>query len=135
MRRLLSLATISLTFTACSGKDADLPEAFRRLAVPEAQLASNEARAKGRELFLENCAICHGVRGDGHGRRSTGFTTPPRNFTDPVWRRATTPRHVFFAIREGLHGTPMPAWPSFSDTEAWDLVAYVLSLGEEGRKR
>ena len=33
---------------------------------------------------------------------------PPRNFTDPEWRRQTTPRHVFFAIREGLAGTPMP---------------------------
>jgi mono/diheme cytochrome c family protein len=37
---------------------------------------------------------------------------------------------VYFAIREGLAGTSMPAWDSLSDEEAWDVTAYVLSLGE-----
>jgi mono/diheme cytochrome c family protein len=133
MRPLFLVATISLTLTACSGPDSDLPEAYRRISVPEARLLSAEARQSGRALFLANCALCHGERGDGHGKRSTGFTTPPRNFTDPAWRRTTTPRHVFFAIREGLHGTPMPAWSAFTDDETWDLVAYVLSLGETSR--
>ena len=31
MKRLLSALTLSLTFTACSGPDSDLPEAYRRL--------------------------------------------------------------------------------------------------------
>jgi mono/diheme cytochrome c family protein len=130
MRRLLSAATISLTFSACSGPDSDLPEAYRRIDVPSAVLGAAEARDKGRALFLANCALCHGERGDGHGRRASGFARPPRDFTDPAWRRVTTPRHVFFAIREGLHGTPMPAWATLSDAETWELVAYVLSLGE-----
>jgi high-affinity iron transporter len=98
--------------------------------VPEARLRSAEARESGRELFLANCALCHGERGDGHGRRSAGFAKAPANFTDPAWRRAATARRVFFAIREGLRGTPMPAWSTFSDDETWDLVAYVLSLGK-----
>jgi mono/diheme cytochrome c family protein len=130
MQRLFVAATISLTLTACSGRDADLPEAYRRIDVPKAVLGTAEAREKGRALFLANCALCHGERGDGHGRRASGFARAPRDFTDPAWRRATTSRHVFFAIREGLHGTPMPAWTTFSDAETWDLVAYVLSLGE-----
>lgn len=128
MRRLFLAVTISLTFTACSGRDADLPEAYRRIDVPEARLGSAEARESGRALFLANCALCHGERGDGHGQRSAGFERAPRDFTDPAWRHTTTPRHVFFAIREGLHGTPMPAWSTFSDAETWALVAYVLSL-------
>ena len=128
MRRLLSAATISLTFTACSG-DSDLPDAYRRIVVPEARLRAAEARESGRELFLATCALCHGERGDGHGRRSAGLAKAPADFTDPAWRRRATPRRVFFAIREGLHGTPMPAWTSLTEAETWDLVAYVLSLG------
>jgi mono/diheme cytochrome c family protein len=129
MKRLLSALTLSLTFTACSGPDSDLPEAYRRIDVPEARLRSPEARARGRKLFLAACALCHGERGDGHGMRSTGFAKAPANFTDPAWRRNVTPRRVFVAIREGVHGTPMPAWSAFSADETWDLVAYVLSLG------
>jgi mono/diheme cytochrome c family protein len=36
---------------------------------------------------------------------------------------------VYFAIREGVHGTPMPAWKSLDEDATWDLVAYVLSVG------
>jgi hypothetical protein len=37
---------------------------------------------------------------------------------------------VFFAIREGLHGTAMPSWTAFSEQDSWALTAHVLSLGE-----
>jgi len=129
MKRLLSALTLSLTFTACRGPDSDLPEAYRRLDVPEVLLRSPEARASGRKLFLANCVLCHGERSDGHGLRSAGFAKAPANFTDPGWRSGATARRVFFVIREGLHGTPMPSWKWLSEDETWELVAYVLSLG------
>ena len=129
MRRLLACLTISLTLTACRGPDSGLPEAYRRVEVPAARLASPEARARGRTLFAANCVLCHGERGDGHGQRASGFAKPPANFTDPAWRRGATPRRVFFAIREGVRGTPMPSWKWLSEDETWDLVAYVLSIG------
>ena len=129
MRRLLASLTISLTLTGCKGPDSGLPEAYRGIVVPSARLASPEARARGGALFASNCVLCHGERGDGHGLRASGFAKPPANFTDPAWRRGATPRRVFFAIREGVHGTPMPSWKWLSEAETWDLVAYVLSIG------
>ncbi len=129
MTRLLACLTISLTLTACSGPDSGLPEPYLHVEVPAARLASPEARARGRALFVSDCALCHGERGDGRGPRSNGFSKPPANFTDPAWRRGATPRRVFFAIREGVRGTPMPSWKWLSERETWDLVAYVLSLG------
>jgi high-affinity iron transporter len=129
MKRLLSALTISLTFTVCRGPDSDLPEAYRRIAVPAARLRSPEARARGRALFAANCALCHGERGDGHGQRASGFVTRPADFTDPHWRRQATPRRVFFAVRKGVRGTAMPSWEWLSEDETWDLVAHVLALG------
>ena len=81
-------------------------------------------------MFVQSCALCHGERGDGHGLRREGLTRPPRDFTDPGWRQLTSPRRVFFAIREGVKGTAMPAWRNLSEQDAWDLTAYVLSLGK-----
>jgi mono/diheme cytochrome c family protein len=129
MKRLLVALTLSLTCTGCRGVDSDLPEAYRRLEVPQVRLRSPDARMRGRALFTASCALCHGARGDGRGLRSSGFAKAPADFTDPAWRSYASPRRVFFAIREGLRGSPMPAWRSLSEDECWDLTAYVLSLG------
>ena len=111
--------------------DRDLPRAYRRVEVPANVLESAGAQARGRALFLEHCALCHGKLGDGHGERTEGLTRAPRDFTNADWRRSTSPRRVFFAIREGIAGTPMPQWKSLSEEDAWDMAAYVLLLGRE----
>jgi mono/diheme cytochrome c family protein len=63
--------------------------------------------------------------------RREGLSAPPADFTDPAWRRRTSPRRAYFVIREGVRGTPMPGWKALGEPEAWDLVAYVLSVGEK----
>jgi mono/diheme cytochrome c family protein len=129
MKGLLRPALLMwLVLPGCRDVDRNLPAQYRRIAVPEAQMTSAAARERGRVLFEANCALCHGVRGDGHGQRREGLDVPPRDFTNPDWRQHTSARHVFFAIREGLAGTPMPAWKSLSERDAWDLTAFVLSL-------
>ena len=119
-----------LAFSGCKGPEADLPDGYRRVAVPAGVLSSEDALRRGRALFLDHCALCHGVGGDGRGVRREGLSSPPRDFTDPAWRRSTTPRLVYFAIREGRPHTPMPAWKALDPSQVWDLTAYVLSVGE-----
>ncbi len=130
MRIPFATLTLSLALTACSGADAKLPAAYRRIALPEARLRSVEGRQRGRKLFQAHCALCHGARGDGRGARSEGLSRPPADFSDLVWRRGMTPRRVYFAVREGVRGTPMPGWKSLDEVDSWDLVAYVLSIAE-----
>lgn len=130
MRRLPAALAISLTFTACRGPDADLPPEYRRLEVPAERLRSAEARERGRALYQQHCALCHGARGDGQGVRRVGLSSRPRDFTDPAWRLEASPRRLYFAIREGVRATAMPSWKSLDEAETWDLVAFLLSLGE-----
>ena len=133
---------MSLVSPGCADVDRDLPREYRRLEVPDARLESMAARRRGDRLFQQHCALCHGASGDGRGVRREGLTSLPRDFTDPAWRMGTSPRRVFFAIREGLRGTAMPSWKALSEHDAWDMTAYVMSLGtpqrvsdEEGEPR
>jgi high-affinity iron transporter len=131
MRCLLAIALLmSLISPGCADMDSDLPRPYRRIEIPAAWMASSEAQRRGASLFQEHCALCHGERGDGRGIRREGLTSAPRDFTNPQWRASTSPRHVFYAIREGLHGTPMPSWKALSEQDGWALTAHVLSLGE-----
>ncbi len=130
-RLLAGVLLMWLASPGCADGDRDLPRVYRRVDVSEAQLASPDARQRGRALFVQHCALCHGERGDGQGVRKEGLTRPPRDFTSPGWRESTSPRRAFFTIREGLHGTPMPAWKSLTELDAWDLTAYVLSVGAQ----
>jgi mono/diheme cytochrome c family protein len=124
--------TLGLAALACSGPDADLPPPYRNLTVSRERLTSREAQERGRLLFREHCALRHGVAADGRGQRREGFARPPRDFTSTQWRRSTTPRQVFFAVREGKRGTAMPSWRALDDDDLWDLTAYVVSLARSG---
>jgi high-affinity iron transporter len=108
-----------------------LPPEYRGLEVPEIQLASIEARNNGRILYLENCALCHGTRADGHGVRRN-LSSRPQSFTDRAWRDRSSPRSVYFVIQEGVQGTAMPAWKNLDEDQTWDLVAYLLAIPERG---
>lgn len=129
-RRIAMVISMSLVWPGCGDGDRGLPREYRRIEVPSTWLTSSEARTRGAALFRESCALCHGERGDGRGARREGLTTQPRDFTRPDWRASTSPRRVFFAIREGLHGTAMPSWKGFSEQDSWALTAHVLALGE-----
>ncbi|MCP4205082.1 MAG: cytochrome c [bacterium] len=101
------------------------------MTVPEGVLVAQDARLRGRQLFLEHCALCHGEAADGRGRRQN-LSSRPADFTDPLWRERTSPRRAYFVIREGVRGTAMAGWKTLEEEETWDLVAHDLSVAETG---
>ena len=127
MRRLLpALATLPLALWACDG--GARPSA-QPVVVPVERLAAAAAQERGRGLFLSHCALCHGERADGVGRRRN-LSSRPQDLTDPSWRLRTTPAEIYLVIRNGRRGTAMAAWKNLDEDQTWDLVAYVLSLTE-----
>lgn len=129
-RSIFRLLPIWLLCSACN--EARLPAPYRDLEVPQDRLASLDSRRNGRRVFIENCAICHGVNADGRGVRRHSLSSRPVDFTRPDWRRRSSPRRVYYVVREGVRGTPMPAWKALEPEETWDVVAYVLSVSGTG---
>ena len=121
-----------LALSACSTEDEPAAVDYAKIDVPTARLASEEVRARGRALFVQRCALCHGERADGNGVRRRGLSGAPANFRSADWRANTNARQVFMIVSEGKRGTSMPAWPTLSDEQKWEVVAYVLSVAEDG---
>lgn len=74
----------------------------------------------GQQLFMGQCARCHGPKGEG-GRGAV--------LTQPRLRRAADDESLFRVIRDGIKGTEMPAGYAVDTRETWQLAAYVRSLG------
>jgi high-affinity iron transporter len=119
----MGVMIVSFALSACDRKTEDAPAGV---------LASSEARERGRMLYRQYCALCHGIEADGIGARRTGLAGTPVSFRSTTWRSEATPARVFSSIRRGVPPSSMPAWPSLSDDQTWALVAYVLSVSEEG---
>ena len=118
----------------CAGSWACLSrcaEDGRPADAPLARLRTAKVRARGAQLYQENCALCHGENADGRGARSMGLDRKPANFTDPVWSQPESASRAFEAITRGVPGTPMPAWGTvLSADDRWALVAFIISASE-----
>jgi mono/diheme cytochrome c family protein len=128
-RCLLAVIVLALQVSACD--NSALPAQYQQIQIPEELLVSAEARARGRDLYLQHCALCHGVGADGKGVRQN-LSSRPRSFLDPTWKKHSSPRSIYFVIQEGLTGTAMPAWKNLDKDQTWDLVAYLLSVSDPG---
>ena len=130
--KVMGALVMSLALSACSAEDTLSTIDYSKVEVPVDRLSSDDARRRGRALFREKCALCHGERADGHGERREGLSGKPINFHNKEWRANVTPLRVFEVLSEGKRGTSMPAWPTLSREQKWDVIAYVLSVAEDG---
>ncbi len=96
--------------------------------MPAGLLASREAQEAGRDIFAVNCAICHGANGDGRGLRREGMIPPPADLTRSVWSGEAGAAKTYRVIQDGVPGSAMPSWPTLSEQQIWNLVAYIHSL-------
>ena len=89
-----------------------------------------ELLARGKSIFEQTCAACHGPAGYGDGPGGKGLNPPPRNFTSGAgWHNGTGIEDIFKTITEGIDGSAMRSFSYLSKKDRMALVHYVTSLG------
>jgi cytochrome c oxidase cbb3-type subunit I/II len=89
----------------------------------------------GQRIYFENCAACHGERGDGKGPEAGRLKTQPRDFTRGIYKFRSTPsgslpvdEDIYRSISQGVRGTSMLAQLHLSEKERWAATEYLKTF-------
>lgn len=83
-----------------------------------------EAIAAGRNLFLNNCAKCHGENAQGKSSRPSLRSARIQGATDG---------EIAWIVKNGNLYKGMPSWGGLPEQERWQIIAYIRSLNAEAR--
>jgi len=100
---------------------------------------SPEAIKKGRGLFIEHCAVCHGPEGRGDGpaaRPHARKAAPPRDLTRSEVQARLTDGEIRWKVVSGLRWQGRIIMPAFgeeipNEENRWRLILFVRTLGTQ----
>ncbi|MBL8857938.1 MAG: c-type cytochrome [Planctomycetes bacterium] len=96
-------------------------------AAPPLRPAVATESPTARELYVKNCAACHGETGDGKG--TTVLERPARSFKAGGFSYGNTPDAVLRTITHGIPGSLMPSFgEALAEADRKQLAAYVIAL-------
>jgi high-affinity iron transporter len=90
--------------------------------------------ARGARLYAENCASCHGAKGEGPPPAFAKLDPPPIAFADRERARDRSLFGLYQVVTQGLEGTAMQSFAQLSDADRWALAFYsgTLAYPERG---
>ncbi len=110
--------------TTARGLAADLIKSYPVPLAPS--LAPDVAR--GKALYVQHCASCHGTTGNGDGPQAVGLDPPAIAFTDKARARERSIFALYQVIEQGLDGTSMMSFGDLPPQDRWALAFYAGSL-------
>ena len=90
--------------------------------------------ARGKELFGQRCASCHGNGGAGDGPVAAAFPADqkPRNLTEAKFKYATDDAKMLNLLHKGGSGVGlsalMPPQPDLPDADLKSIIEFVRTL-------
>jgi high-affinity iron transporter len=95
---------------------------------------------RGAQLFEQNCASCHGAKGDAQTPVARQLDPPPIAFADRKRASQRSPFALYQVINQGLEGTAMQSFAQMPDADKWALAfrasrfAYPAALEQQGKR-
>jgi mono/diheme cytochrome c family protein len=82
---------------------------------------------RGKKIYLTQCALCHGAKGDGKGDLATDMKLTLSDFTKPDTLKNRTDGELFAIIGAGQEPMP-PQAGRMTDVQRWNLVNFLRAL-------
>lgn len=85
---------------------------------------------KGKQVYDNNCTICHGAGGKGNGTLTKVYDMQPANHTDTDSMNKISNEKMYYLISDGSTGAAlMPGWRGIlTDKEIKDVISYIRLL-------
>lgn len=112
----------------------EAPDEFAGLTNPVAGDA--DAIEAGQDIFITNCATCHGATGAGDGDAAVGLDPKPANLGDSDMMSTLTDGYLFWRVTKGGTIEPfnsaMPSWEQvLTEDQRWQVISFVRTLSEQ----
>ena len=128
----MSMLLSAATFAHQAPSPTAVPESASRAAVSKPAWPAEQLK-RGRQLYLQNCMVCHGFNGEGAPDWSRQdaegkWPAPPLNGTGHTWHHPK--QALVYTIKNGTQriGGNMPAWQDkLSDQDIVAIIAWFQS--------
>jgi len=102
---------------------ADAPK-FDLASVKEPWVATPEIEQAGQKLYKQNCALCHGDKGD-----LVGGIANARNLVEGQWKSGGGLINHFKVLQNGIAGTQMASFKaSMAPAERWAVIHFIETI-------
>ncbi|MGA2278113.1 MAG: cytochrome c [Terracidiphilus sp.] len=134
LKPLLFVSAVMLLGVSASPALAPMPQ---EAPSPAASGAKNpvkpteKSRARAKELYTQDCAICHGDTGNGKTDLATDMQLTIGDWTDSKTLAGKTDDDLFKSIRDGKGKMPPEVEGRASDNEVWNLILYIREMAKQ----
>jgi mono/diheme cytochrome c family protein len=87
----------------------------------------------GKKSYDQNCAACHGLKGDARTPAGNALKPPPPDFENALkdWPDSKGDAgKIFEIITRGIPDSAMMGWSQLPEKERWGLVYYVMDFSK-----
>ncbi|MGD0732501.1 MAG: cytochrome c [Terracidiphilus sp.] len=97
---------------------------------PPATIYVKPAPESTQKLYAVDCAMCHGINGNGKTDLATGMNLTLGDWTDPKTLANKTDQELFNAIRNGKDKMPAEGAARANDDDVRNLILYIRNLSK-----
>jgi mono/diheme cytochrome c family protein len=113
---------------AAASAPAPPPAAVVNLVNPVKPTAESQARAK--KVYGYDCALCHGINGNGKGDLVGDLKLSLKDYTDPAALKGMSDGELFAIIKDGKGQMPSEG-DRGKPEDMWNLVILVRSFAKK----